>query len=243
MYIPYYICPVIKQILRDENCSINFYHINKNFYPINTFPKQAYILYPNYFGICYKNVYKLEQKYENLIIDNAHSFFAKPVGLASFTSLRKFFQVKYSINDGAYLYIKKIIGEKFLEAENYEVTSKFDYEQLVKNENRLDSQKNIMTISKRSGELINTIDFEYEKKQRIEKFKYFDEIYKSSNELCIDIDFNEDIPFVYPYLINDEKIGFELEKQGLQIFRYWHGIPKNFEEYYFYKYLIPIPLV
>ena len=40
----------------------------------------------------------------------------------------------------------------------------------------------------------------------------------------------------------DENIGYELENQGLMIFRYWNGIPKHFEEYDFYKFLVPIPI-
>ena len=47
---------------------------------------------------------KLNKEYRNLIIDNAHSFYSAPQGIASFNSLRKFFP---KIKDGAFLYTKK----------------------------------------------------------------------------------------------------------------------------------------
>lgn len=54
IYVPYYTCPVVWQMLQKENCKINFYHIDKNFMPVNDFDKNDYILYTNYFGICAK---------------------------------------------------------------------------------------------------------------------------------------------------------------------------------------------
>ena len=68
--------------------------------PSLEFNKEAYILYPNYFGICDKNVEKLVQIYPKLIVDNAHAFYAQPSGLASFNSARKFIPAK----ENAYLY-------------------------------------------------------------------------------------------------------------------------------------------
>ena len=91
IYVPYYICPTIKSAIRKEKAKINFYHVDKKFMPVNDFGKDYFILYPNYFGICSKNVQILSKKYKNLIVDNAHSFYSDSLGLASFNSLRKFF--------------------------------------------------------------------------------------------------------------------------------------------------------
>ena len=99
IYIPYYICYAIRNAAYQEKCKIIYYHIDKNFTPIDEFPIDAYILYPNYFGICSHIVDKLVKKYHNVIIDNAHSFYSEPRGLASFNSLRKFFP---TLRDGSF---------------------------------------------------------------------------------------------------------------------------------------------
>jgi len=90
LYIPYYLCDVIRHTLVKENCKPIFYHIDDNFYPVDSFNKSDYILYPNYFGICGKNVLKMVQKYPLTIIDNAHAYFDKPQGFACFNAGHKF---------------------------------------------------------------------------------------------------------------------------------------------------------
>lgn len=239
VFVPYYLCPTVKSALRKENVKINFYHIDKTFMPAQNFNNEDFILYPNYFGICTKNVEVLSQKYKNLIIDNAHSFYSKPYGLATFNSLRKFFQPIYGIKDGAYLYCDKILDKNFEQAKNYE-TVEYNFENIVKNENKLD-EEDILLMSKTSKTLISTINFEDEKTKRIQNFQNLHQKYKELNELQLNLE-EDEIPFVYPLLTKDESLGYELEKEGLMIFRYWNGIPNKFEEYYFYKYLVPVPI-
>ena len=101
IYLPYYLCDVMRHAVVKELCKPIFYHINDNFMPAQDFPKSAYILYPNYFGICDKNVDKLITMYPKLVVDNAHAYYAKPRGFASFNSAKKFLPVQ----DGAYLWI------------------------------------------------------------------------------------------------------------------------------------------
>ena len=67
LYIPYYICPSLRNAVKKENCKIIFYHIDNKFRPIQDFPENAFILYPNYFGICSTIVDELNSKYKNLL--------------------------------------------------------------------------------------------------------------------------------------------------------------------------------
>ena len=100
IYIPYYLCDVIRHTLFQTNCKPLFYHINDDFMPEIDFPKNAFILYPNYFGIFGKNVKALLNRDPNLIVDNAHAYYEAPSGFASFNSGIKFGY------DNAYLWIK-----------------------------------------------------------------------------------------------------------------------------------------
>lgn len=90
MHIPYYLCDVVRHTLVQEGCKPIFYHVDDNFYPIIDFKKSDYILYPNYWGICRKNVKKLVNIYPNLIVDNAHAYYDEPKGFACFNAGHKF---------------------------------------------------------------------------------------------------------------------------------------------------------
>lgn len=240
IHVPHYICPSIKSTLRKEIVNVEYYHIDERFMPTIKFKPNDYILYPNYFGICTNNVRELIKQYKNLIVDNSHAFYAEPMGLASFNSLRKFFQMQYGVLDGAYLYTEKILERPFRTADDYEIDENMTYEKIVKNEHRLDNEQ-IMYMSKTTEKIVSGINFEYEKLSRLNNYKRFEAAYKNSNELDFSLEQNE-YPFVYPYYTHNQEIGYNLEKQGMLIYRYWDGLPSNFDEYNFYKYLIPIPL-
>ena len=88
--IPYYLCDVVRHTLIKEKCKPIFYHIDDNFFPAKNFSQEDYILYPNYWGICEKNVNKLVNTYSKLIVDNAHAYYNKPSGFACFNAGHKF---------------------------------------------------------------------------------------------------------------------------------------------------------
>ena len=131
IYIPYYLCDVIRHSVFEVGCKPIFYHIDDDFMPDKNFPKNAFILYPNYFGICAKNVRKLVKIYPRLIVDNAHAYYAQPSGFASFDSERKFLPV----SSGANLYFG---DEKKSLTLDYERRKRFDYyHKLLKDKNLL----------------------------------------------------------------------------------------------------------
>lgn len=80
-------------------------------------------------------------------------------------------------------------------------------------------------------------------KSRIEEFILLSETYGNKNFLKFDIPRS---PFCYPYLAaTDEeadKLAEELENKGKVIYRYWNNLPKDYNEYKFYRRLVPIPL-
>ena len=112
VFMPYYLCDVMRHTAVTHGAKPVFYHIDDDFQPVQDLPRDAYVLYPNYFGICAKNVEKLEKLYPKLIVDNAHAYFEKPSGFACFNSAKKFLPVK----KGANLWIKDV-GEECLSPE------------------------------------------------------------------------------------------------------------------------------
>ena len=82
-------------------------------------------------------------------------------------------------------------------------------------------------------------------KERINRFRVFDNKYRSINLLKFNLDKIKS-PFCYPCLTatDDEadRLAEILEKEGKTIYRYWGELPKTFNEYKFYRCLVPIPL-
>jgi len=246
IYIPYYTCPAIWKAARSENCKIKFYHIDKNFLPNEIFGENAFILYTNYFGVCGKNVEILSAKYPNLIVDNAHAFYAPNTGLASFNSARKFFRVP----DGSYVFSTKKPIEDFEQDTSSEScfemrknsNSEWNYNSdvFIRNEIRLNNQP-IKTMSKLTQSLLASIDFESAKQRRLQNFQILHKTFESTNELNINLaDF--DVPMVYPYLIKDETLRKKLDKNRIYIDTYWSPLCKSFYESQFQKYLLPLPI-
>ena len=237
LYIPYYICPALRNVVNKENCKIVYYHIDTDFRIIDDIPLDSFILYPDYFGICSHIVDEYASKYKNLIVDNAHSFFSMPKGVASFSSLRKFFP---ALRDGSFLYTKKIIDNCFKKDELKYYPKKMDISEFIKNENRLDNQ-DICMISDSTFNAYSKINLELEKQRRIslfEKINYF-----LNGDIVLQ---DNQVPYAYPYFEKDlskaEKIAKELSENNINVYRFWNNLPINFPERELYTNLLVISL-
>lgn len=237
--LPYYTCPVVWNSLREESCEVKFYHLDKDFLPTEKLKKNDFILYTNYFGINSKNCKKLAKKYPNIIIDNSQGFFSEPLGLASFNSLRKFFNVQ----NGAYLFTSKQLEQVF-EVDKIElqpVSMQEDYEKFLKNELFLDAQKQIKTISPKVEKMMNDIDFEAESIKRVRIFKQYEKVLKNFNNIQLDLN-SGDIPYCYPFSPNSEIIKRKLWSKNLVLLQLWKNFPKSFVESEFLNDTIALPL-
>ena len=238
IHLPYYLCNVIRKNVLKENCKPVFYHIDDDFLPQKDFKKNDFILYPNYFGICNKNIEILEKLYPYLIIDNSHSFFSEPKGFACFNSARKFLPVL----NGSYLWIKK--NTISLKEDSFFTTTPKSENEIIKTENKFEDLE-VYKINNKVLKSVNSFDFEKIKQKRLEKFKTLHLKYSDKNILNFDISSIES-PFCYPYLFEDETsaciFAKEMKNKGITIYRYWDNLPENYNEYKFYKRLVPIPL-
>lgn len=237
IHIPYYICPIVWQILRRENVEIKFYHIDKDFLPICDFKSDDYILYPDYFGICGYQSGLLASKYKNLILDNSHAFYAPKKGLAAFYSPRKFFNV----NDGGILDCNSNLIDDFPVDKARTIKIK-GFDSFCKNELSIDNQP-IKFMSFATKRKLLNINFE---EKKVKRRKIFDEIDK---KLCEINNFNfsvskYDIPMIYPIISsNNDKIADLLSKNGIYTIKYWSNLPSHFPEAYYQNNILAIPLL
>ena len=248
LYLPYYTCWSVTDTVKEENVEIKFYNIDENFLPVQEFSENDFILYTNYFGANGKNVKKLAQLYKNLIVDNAQSFFFPlEIGLCSFNSIRKFFGVP----DGSYLKCNKILNEELEKDISYkrslfllkrhDLGANAAYNDFKLAEAAFELNKNIKIMSNLTANLLLGIDYEFVKQKRLENFKIYNDILKSTNELKISLD-KDDIPMVYPYLIKKESLREKLIQNKVYVAKYWAPLEDNLFESNFQKYLLPLPL-
>ncbi len=239
IHLPYYICPVVRQAIREENVKMEFYHIDKFFMPKKNFAEDEYILYPNYFGLCDEQSEILSKKNKNLILDNAHAFFSPKKGLASFSSPRKFFNV----NDGGILEINTKISENFAQDEDRTLEIK-DFESFCKNEFSIDDNP-IKLMSEKTKNSLKNINFDEKISKNRKIFSKIDQKLKKTNILNLHL-LKNSTPMCYPFLTEDfeeeEKIAKMLEKEGIYLIKYGSNLPETYPEFEFTKILM-IPLI
>ena len=246
---PYYTCQFIWDILMEESCEVDFYHIDENFLPTKNFKKDDYIIFNNYFGICDKQIELLKSRYNNLIIDNTQAFYSHQKCLASFYSLRKFFGVP----DGGLAWCDKNIAFKLEQSKSYHICTHLlksydkghdaSYINFMKNELEIDKMP-MQAMSNLTRAMLNNINYKKCKNIRLKNFSILHEYLKNTNEINLSLT-NDDIPMFYPYLINNSsKIKSKLKDGGIFLTECWPQIDKflSTEELYFKNNLILLPI-
>ena len=229
VFIPFYTCKVILQSIQELGIGYEFYQINESLEPLflpSLNPGEAF-LYTNYFGLKQNCVTYLAALYGNrLIVDNAQAFFADPVsGIDSFYSARKFFGVP----DGAYLYTDSRVSEGFETDSSFsrcahllkrlDLCAEIGYMDFCANESSLDGQP-IKLMSKLTQRLLQSIDYEYTKEQRLANFRFLKTALQNNNLLQFSTDDNT-IPMVYPYLSMNENLRDVLIANKIYVACYW----------------------
>lgn len=254
LYVPYYTCDVVLEPIKKLNIQYLFYHINGDLELNNDIElgNDEYILYTNYFGIKDNYVKKLESKYrKNLIVDNAQALYAEPTDKCLY-SPRKF----VGIPDGGIAFTDDII-----ETMSYDVDNSFDrcehllirhdkgategYSAFKGNSSKLRNQ-NIKQMSNLTKQFINSVDFDFVKKKRIENFNYLHTHLKNSNRLYIDNYGEYACPMVYPYYTNNNTLKQRLIDEKIFVATYWPNVLEwcNMEdiEYKLASSIIAIPI-
>lgn len=223
--LPYYTCPVVWQVVKDEDCQIIPYDLNDNFMPDVFLEKETYLVYNNYFGICGKNVETLSNMYPNLIIDNAQAFYAQPRGIASFYSPRKFF----GLPDGGITVCNKILSEEFNKSVScdlcshllirHDLSASAGYKEFQKNDATLGTRP-IELMSNLTQTLMGNIDYQNAKNKRLRNFIFLHDKLKENNKIKIDMH-AYDVPMVYPLKTDIETLRTKLIQNKIYVAKYW----------------------
>ena len=232
VFLPFFTCDVLLEPLNKLNIEVAFYSINKLFEPIFDYSRvkeDEAFLYTNYFGLKDNYIKRLAVNCKNLIIDNAQSFYSKPLqGIDTFYSPRKFFGVP----DGAYLYCNRQLDidlEQDISYNRFEhllrridISAEDGYPYFKENDNSLSNQP-IKEMSNLTQSLLRTIDYKKPIQIRKDNFNFLHKNLKDSNKLNLD-EFSFISPMVYPYWTENEKLKQRLLENKIYTPTYWPNV-------------------
>lgn len=257
VYLPFYTCNAVLEPIKKLHVPWSFYHINKSFEIVEEFnPKEGeYIIANNYYGIKDAYIQKLAAKFgDQLIVDNAQAFFAKPLpGIKSFYSVRKF----VGVADGGVAYLGNT-PNNIVEINEIERTDDHDnhlhkrkqfgaeagFADFQSNEKKLDNQP-IRWMSLDTKKILSHIDFNRVITLRRANYKYLHGALSEHNQLVLPEWDTFSCPMVYPFVHGtDRDLRKELIENKVFVAKYWPNVDcvEDFEiEYGLVNGMIPIP--
>jgi hypothetical protein len=256
LYIPYYLCGCIKEILMGYNIDYESYHINEQFQPIlnKTMQTDECLFFVNYFGqFTNDELLLFKEKYKNIFIDNTQSFFQKPVkGIDTAYSCRKYF----GVSDGAYLSTdlpEKDIYEnlpfdtvqnKMLYTMGRFETSAIEYYPVFIENEKIKRGQPIQRMSRFIQNTLKGIDYHRIIHVRDENFNYLKNYLNEKNKVRIK---NNAGLFFYPLLVeNGNLIKKKLIENKIYVPTLWPNVfddtTKDSIEYYYTNNIVFLPL-
>ncbi len=257
IYLPYYTCEVVLEPLRKLHIPWTYYHINTTFELFEELdPKKGeYIIANNYYGIKDAYIKTLAEKFgDQLIVDCAQAFFAKPIpGIKAFYSTRKY----VGVADGGVAYLGNLPND-LVEVDEIEITDDHDshlfkrkqfgaemgFADYQENEKRLDNQP-IRLMSFKTKWILDHIDYDKVIVRRRENFQYLNETLGNYNCLTLSNIESLTCPMVYPFMMDtDRNLRKELIDNKVFVAKYWSNVESlsGFEtECVLAKKMIPIP--
>ena len=182
------------------------------------------------------------------MVDNAQGFYMPPYGIGSAYSPRKFF----GVSDGGYVYCQKKLNEEFKKDVSYDRFShllkridggsNFGYEDFWKNDNSLIGA-DIMQMSNLTERILQSIDYDEVKKNRLDNFHFLHEHLKTKNKFNIEIT-EDDVPMYYPFLCENDTLRDKFLDNNIYIPGCWRGMEERCSsdsyELYLKKYMFPL---
>lgn len=255
LYIPDFICSSVTDALKKWNGSISIYHTGHDFLPSQDFciKKGAWLYLINYYGqLTNQQLTILKKRYGNIIVDNTHSFFQKPVpGIPALYSCRKFF----GLPDGAYLYLpQKPADFKDLpidsSAERMEhILGRFEHSASPYYQKMLETACSfcnapIRQMSPLTRNLLQGIDYSA---AAFARNRNYDALHQLLGNHQPKVFFKPEVPFVYPfYTPLAQSLRKQLAEYKIFIPAYWNNVMSDCSPqsaaYDFAANILPLPV-
>lgn len=208
VYVPYYLCPNVISELKKSFRNVCFFNIDSSLLPKIDDTSNKLIYLVNYFGIMDNHIRKYIKKNKKaiFILDNAHSFYFKPImqnNVYNLYSCKKFFGVP----DGGYLISKEYVAENpdtifSNEYSNYLIKSLEEgtnscYAEKKVVDDRINSEYSGISIF--TKKLLYGLDYNSIKQMRKRNFKILDKAFSHINKIKCE---KSSVPYLYPLFID-----------------------------------------
>ena len=234
IYLPYYLCKVVRDTLEKEGVEIIYYHINEHFEPIiDDYDNSIYLYLVNYFGILSReDILRIRSKFEKIILDNTHAFFLQiNIDADIIYNTRKYF----GVCDGAYLKtdlegeelplasstnrLSYLFGRMENDAESF-------YKSFIKSEESLNNN-GILGMSKITHNMLKGIDYKKVKAIREVNYNLLGKELNRKNKLK-----NMHSAFMYPLLVEDgKKLKKKLIENKIYVPTLWDNYQKPLNDF------------
>lgn len=250
LYIPYFLCDSVSNLCDRYGYAYEYYNIDRKFMPV--FEKelgiQEYLYVVNFYGQLSNDVVRrLRIKYKNVIFDNIHAFFQKPVeGVDTIYSCRKFFGVP----DGGYLSTDAVLHEqlpKDISSDRMKhILGRFegkasDFYADFKANDQSFATLELRGMSELTHNLLRGIDYEAVRQKRNKNYALLDSELKKINGIQL---IKTDGPYAYPfYCKNGMEIKKKLAEHGVYVATLWPNVLESGAdlEIDYAKNILPLP--
>lgn len=229
LFAPHFLCPNVIKELEKSFKRVVFYYLDDNLLPKIDNSKGKTIYLVDYFGIMDKVVteYVNSNQETTFLIDNAHSFYNKPImrdNVYNLYSCKKFFGVP----DGGYLISTRKIDQTYKKTTSSNI-SNYLIKSLEEGTNSCYQEKkavdeyinnNYSGISVFAEEILSHIDFEKIKKIRKSNFSIYQQYFRGINQINCE---EESIPYIYPLNVN-KNIKDKLIKEKIYVPTLWNQL-------------------
>ncbi len=253
LYVPYLNCIYSTDPADALGIPYEYYFLDSDLVPKNIHPKEdEAVIWINYYGNATKEqIIKVKElcSRTNLIVDNCHAFFSKPLeGVYNCYSARKFF----GVCDGAYLVKERIpkLELPLSESSNHMhfILSSIErgtnelYPENLKNEERLG--KNVKKMSKLSLRILSSINYDKIKSIRKRNLLCLHKNLEKYNSFNVNLESNTHM--YYPLLVLKDNIRQKIVERHIYTPTWWKHVPDYFEgevlEKTLAKYMLMIPI-
>lgn len=216
LYIPFFLCDSVSELCTRYGFAFRYYPIGPDFLPVfsETLNQGEYLYVVNYYGqISNEKLKELKLTYGNIIFDNIHAFFQRPLeGVDTLYSCRKFFGVP----DGGYLATDALLEEDLARdvsgGRMKHILGRFegkasDYYGDFKANDHSFRELPLGWMSELTHNLLRAVDYDRVRQKRNENYAALAAALGEKNKLSLSA---PDGPYCYPFYV---KNGMELKRK------------------------------
>ncbi|MGI6010584.1 MAG: hypothetical protein ACOX8H_03685 [Ruminococcus sp.] len=252
LFVPYYLCESVTEACRKAGFFLEYYRVDENLAPQlpRMLQKDEYLYLVNYYGqLTDQQILAFQNYYGNIIVDNTHAFFQRPVkGVPTLYSCRKFF----GVSDGAYLSCDIALPPVAKRDQSrcrmghllgrYEDCASHYYQEMLDNAHAL-ADEPVKEMSLLTQNILGAIDYDAVRRTRNRNYRYLSERLEQSNVMN---QHTPDGPFVFPfYAKNGPALRKELASKEIYVPTYWSNViaqmPEDSVEYDYAANILPLP--